>query len=247
MTRPVPPAVYLVGGGPGDPDLITLRGAEVLSRADVVLFDRLINLALLERAPPQAERVYVGKAPGHHTLPQEEINRLLIHYGRMKRVVVRLHGGDPFVFGRGGEEIAALIAAGIPFEVVPGVTAAIAAPASVGIPLTQRGEAASVAIITGHRHTGAKDRLPPIPQADTLVFLMPVSNLATIVQRVQDAGYAPQTPAALIQNATLPDQKAVIGTLDTLVAQAADIRPPATLVIGSVVARARQRARTGWG
>ncbi|RME40699.1 MAG: uroporphyrinogen-III C-methyltransferase [Caldilineae bacterium] len=235
MNTSLPPGVYLVGGGPGDPGLLTRRGADILARADVILYDRLVNPALLELAPPRAERVFVGKAPHRHTCPQEEINRQLIAHARAGKVVVRLHGGDPFVFGRGGEEIVALAAAGVPFEVVPGVTSAVAVPASAGIPLTHRDYAASFAVITGHRRADVSQPLPPLPKADTLVFLMPVGNLAVIVERLLETGYPPRTPAALIHNGTLPDQHTVTGNLTNIVTRAAGITPPAVLVVGKVV------------
>lgn len=233
------PLVYLVGGGPGDPGLITLRGADCLAIADVILYDRLANPVLLDLAPSETERIYVGKGPSKHTLPQEEINRLLVERARAGQVVVRLHGGDPFVFGRGGEEVEALAREGIPFEVVPGVTSAVAVPASVGIPVTHRDCASSFAVVTGHSRADANAPLPPLPRADTLIFLMIANNLPIIVDRLIESGHSPETPVALIHRGTLPEQKTVVGDLANIIERAEEISPPATLVVGSVVALRR--------
>jgi uroporphyrin-III C-methyltransferase / precorrin-2 dehydrogenase / sirohydrochlorin ferrochelatase len=235
--------VYLVGAGPGDPELITVRGLTVLQSADVVVYDRLIHPDLVDRAPPWAERVFVGKGPAGHCLRQEEINALLIATARTGRVVVRLKGGDPFVFGRGAEECEALHAAGVAFAVVPGVTAAVAAPGSAGIPVTHRGHGSAFAVVTGHECDGASDldwgalaRLP------TLVFLMAVRALPEIVARLLAHGMGPGTPAALTASATLPNARTVVGTLATIadLAREARLEPPATLVVGEVV-RVRER------
>jgi len=233
--------VYLVGAGPGDPELITVRGLRCLQRAEVVIYDRLANPALLDHAPAGAELIDVGKEADRHTLPQAEINRLLVERGRAGKTVVRLKGGDPFVFGRGGEEALALVAAGVPFEVVPGVSSAIAAPAYAGIPVTQRELAGSVTIITGHRADATGD-----PEAEwarlaatsgTLVFLMGVGNLPAIVAACRRGGRPADTPVALIANGTRPDQQIVAGTLADIVERAAGvIRPPAVIVVGPVVA-----------
>ena len=230
--------VYLVGGGPGDPGLLTLRGLECLRRADVVVHDRLSNDELLDFAPKDAELVDVGKSPNHHPIPQPEINAILIEKAGQGSVVVRLKGGDPFVFGRGGEEAQALVEAGILFEVVPGVTSAIAVPAYAGIPVTQRGVAASVAFITGHcaksnpldLDWGALAR-----GIDTLVFMMGVSSLPVIVQSLIEAGRSPDTPVAMIEKGTLPEQKVVVGTLANIREKAVDIAPPSIIVVGEVV------------
>src|SRR5215208_3647669 len=197
--------VYLVGAGPGDPRLITLRGMECLERADVVVYDRLASPELLDRVPT-AKRIFVGKGPGHHTMTQDEINAVLVEQARAGRLVVRLKGGDPFVFGRGGEEGIALDAAGVPFEVVPGVTSAIAGPSFAGIPVTHRGVASSFAVVTGHED-------PTKPESamrwaglangpDTLVFLMGVENLAQIVESLQRHGRPASQPTAAIRWAT---------------------------------------------
>lgn len=237
--------VYLVGAGPGDPGLITVRGAACLRRADTVVYDRLVAPELLAYAPEHAERIYVGKASSDHTLPQAEINRLLVERARAGRCVVRLKGGDPFVFGRGGEEALALVEAGIAFEVVPGVSSSIAAPAYAGIPLTHRGVAASFAVHTGHRAAGADPAGPDGGQAaaDTLVYLMGVENLEAIAAELLAAGRAADTPAALIHRGTTPRQRTVIGRLDNIVELARGVPPPALLVVGQVVAL---RDRLNW-
>ena len=237
--------VYLVGAGPGDPGLITVKGLACLRRAEVVIYDYLANESLLEAAPSQAERIYVGKQAGAHAMSQEEINRLIVEKGRTA-VVVRLKGGDPFIFGRGGEEALALREAGIPFEVVPGVTSAIAVPAYAGIPLTHRGLASSVAVVTGHEMAGKEtsaihwDRLATA--AGTLVFLMGVRNLEHITTQLMTHGRAPETPVAVIRWGTTPEQETVIGTLATIadVAAAAGISPPAIIVVGQVAALRRE-------
>lgn len=230
--------ISLIGAGPGDPGLITLRGAERLGHADVVVYDRLANPLLL-RLAPQAEWIPVGKQPESHPVPQGEINTLLIEYARQGKRVVRLKGGDPFVFGRGGEEALALANAGIQFEVVPGVTSAIAAPAYAGIPVTHREIAGSVVFVTGHRTEQVGD-----PEADwlrlgnttgTLVFLMGVKNLPRIVKQLIHAGKSRNTPVALIQQGTTVEQKTVTGTLGNIVDQAAEIHSPAVIVVGEVV------------
>jgi uroporphyrinogen III methyltransferase/synthase len=237
--------VYLVGAGPGDPDLITRRGIECLKQADVVVCDRLVNHLLLAYAR-HAELIDVGKQPHHHNISQNEINSLLIEKARAGQIVVRLKGGDPFIFGRGGEEAAALAEAGISFEIVPGVSSAIAAPAFAGIPVTYRGIACSVAFATGHRADYVEDptcdwaRLACGP--DTLVFLMGVQNLPRIVEQLVTHGRPPSTPVALVQWATCSDQKTVVGTLADIVQRAAGVCPPAVIVIGEVV-RLRETLR----
>jgi len=233
--------VYLVGAGPGDPGLITVKGRACLQRAEVVIYDYLANESLLEAAPSQAERIYVGKKAGAHAMSQEEINRLIVEKGR-GAVVVRLKGGDPFIFGRGGEEALALREAGIPFEVVPGVTSAVAVPAYAGIPLTHRDLTSSVAFVTGHEMPGKEtsaihwDRLATA--VGTLVFLMGVRNLEHITSQLTTCGRAPETPVAVIRWGTTPEQETVTGTLATIaeVAAAADISPPAIIVVGEVAA-----------
>jgi len=229
--------VYLVGAGPGDPGLLTLRGLECLQKADVVVHDRLANQQLLEYAT-LAEIIDVGKRPDHHPVPQERINAILVEEARKGKTVVRLKGGDPFVFGRGGEEAQELAEAGISFEIVPGVTSAIAVPAYAGIPVTQRKMACSVAFITGHC-AGSKPldvNWQALSQGvDTLVFLMGVHNLKLIVTSLLEVGRSPETPIALIERGTLPEQKVVTGTLANILDKAVDIEPPAIIIIGEVV------------
>ncbi|HYW12021.1 MAG TPA: uroporphyrinogen-III C-methyltransferase [Longimicrobium sp.] len=233
--------VYLVGAGPGDPGLLTLRAAELMERADVLVYDALVSPAIMERAP-RAERVYVGKRGGEHHRTQDQINAILVDLAGKHRTVVRLKGGDPFVFGRGGEEALVLAQAGIPFEVVPGVTAGIAAPAYAGIPVTQRGMAASVAFVTGH-----EDPTKPDTDVDwahlargvgTVVFYMGVGKMAENFRRLVEHGRAADTPAAAIQWGTYPRQRTVTGTLETLpaIAKEAGIGAPSLIVVGEVVA-----------
>ncbi len=233
--------VYLVGAGPGDPELITVRGTKCLSRAEVVVYDYLADPQLLRLVPGKAERIYVGKKAGKHTLSQEEINELLVKKARENKIVVRLKGGDPFVFGRGGEECETLAAAGIPFEVVPGITAGVAASAYAGIPVTHRGKASSVAFITGHedpRKTDSSINWEHLAGGvDSLVFYMGVGNLPSIVERLRAFGRAPSTPVALIRWGTKPTQETVTGTLETIVheVKSKGLRPPAIIIVGEVV------------
>ncbi len=228
--------VYLVGAGPGDPRLLTLRGAELLQRADVVVHDRLAPAALLDLAPRGAERVDAGKARGHAAISQDGINRLLIDRARRGLAVVRLKGGDPFVFGRGGEEALALAAAAVPFEVVPGVSAAVAAPAYAGVPLTHRGLAASVAVVSATLAGGAADLRRVATAVDTLVVLMVAERLGEVCAGLIAAGRPPDEPAAVIVSATTAGQRSLAGTLAELAG--AEVDPPATLVAGRVVALA---------
>jgi uroporphyrinogen III methyltransferase / synthase len=233
--------VYLVGAGPGDPGLLTVRAAELLARADAVVYDALVNPSLLDRARADAELVYSGKRAGRHSFTQEEINRTLIDLAARHATVVRLKGGDPFVFGRGGEEALALVEAGVPFAVVPGVTAGIAATAYAGIPVTHRGLSASVALVTGHED-------PTKFETDldweflargtgTLVFYMSVRTMAQNFRRLTDAGRSPDTPAAAVEWGTYPRQRTVTGTLATLprIAERARISAPSLVIVGDVV------------
>ncbi len=234
--------VYLIGAGPGDPGLITVRGLELLRTADVVVYDRLIASELLSQARVGAERIYVGKAESHHTLPQSEINAVLIDRACRGLVVARLKGGDPFIFGRGGEEALALAAAEIPFEVIPGVTSAIAVPAYAGIPVTQRDMASSVTIVTGHEDAQRTETGVDWPRLagckGTLVFLMGVTTLPTIIKELVENGRPLDTPAAIIERGTTVRQRVVYGTLGDIHerARAAHIEPPAITVVGPVVA-----------
>jgi len=237
----------LVGAGPGDPELLTLRAARLLSRAEVLVLDHLVSEGVLALVNPAAERIYVGKESGHHTVPQEEINQLLVRLAREGRQVVRLKGGDPFIFGRGGEELEELLAAGIPFEVVPGITAACGAGAYAGIPLTHRDYAQSVVFATGHRRAGesALDWTALARPHQTAVIYMGVGMLQSHCEAMIRHGRGADTPAALVENGTLPSQRVVTGTLATLpeIAAAAGIHPPALLIIGEVVGLA---ARLAW-
>jgi uroporphyrinogen III methyltransferase/synthase len=240
--------VSLIGAGPGDPGLLTLAGAGALAAADVIVYDYLANPALLAHGRPEAERIYVGKKAGAHTLSQKEINALLVERARAGQRVARLKGGDPFVFGRGGEEALALVEAGLSFEVIPGVTSAVAAPAYAGIPVTHRGLSSSFAVITGHedpvKEESAIDWSHLATAVDTLVFLMGVGNLPKIVEQLTAHGRSPETPVALIRWSTMPDQQTVHGTLEDIVSrvEAAGLRPPAVTIVG-LVAGLRQQLR----
>ena len=227
--------VYLVGAGPGDPGLMTVRGAEVLARADVVVYDRLSVSSLLELAPYTAERISVGKRPGYAAMPQDAINEFLVERGLAGDEVVRLKGGDPFVFARGGEEAAALIEASVPFEVVPGITSAIAVPAYAGIPLTQRHSSTLFTVITGHEDPdkgGELDWETVAKLGGTIVILMGVANLARIVDRLRAGGLAADTPVAAVRWGTRPEQETVRSTLGTILDH--DLASPSTIVVGQV-------------
>ena len=230
--------VYLVGAGPGDPGLITAKGLELLRSAEVVVYDRLVSPALVAAAPASAERVFVGKHPHETGTRQQDINALLVDRARRGRTVVRLKGGDPFVFGRGAEECEALRAAGVPFQVIPGVTSATAVPAAAGIPVTHRRVASAFAVVAGHECDGRSDLdWEALARLPTLVVLMGLSGLLDIVARLRAQGMAPDTPAAVIASGTLPEQRSVVGTLDDIVdlVARAGLEPPATVVIGEVV------------
>ena len=232
--------IYLVGAGPGDPGLITAKGLEILRSADVVVYDRLVAPALVADALPGAERVFVGKRPhgGGANLAQDEINALLVERARRGLTVVRLKGGDPFVFGRGAEECEALHAAGVPFRVVPGVTSAIAVPAAAGIPVTHRRLASAFAVVTGHECDGVSNLdWQSLARVPTLVVLMGLSALPEITARLLEHGADPDTPAAAIASGTLPDQRVVVATLATLAERVAEegLEAPVTVVIGEVV------------
>ncbi len=233
--------VYLVGAGPGDPGLITIKGIECLKKAEVIVYDHLLDVALLETAPSDAEKVYVGKIAGKHTKPQNEINRILVDKAKEGKTVIRLKGGDPFVFGRGGEEAEALAENGIPFEVIPGITSAVAVPAYAGIPVTHRGLASSFAVITGHEDPGKEsfsinwEKLAA--GADTLVFLMGVKNLPLIVDKLIKYGKRVNTPAAVVKNGTRPQQEVVTGNLGDIIDKVKQkgIIAPAVVIVGEVV------------
>ena len=230
--------VFLVGAGPGDPGLLTVRAAEVLAAADVVVYDRLSVASLLDLAPTTAERVNVGKAPGHVTMPQDDINRLLVERGRQGHAVVRLKGGDPFVFARGGEEAAALAAAGVPFEIVPGITSALAVPAYAGIPVTLRHSSTSFTVVTGHEDVAATEDRDHVDWdavarvGGTIVILMGVARWPDIAARLLAAGLSPLTPAAAVQWGTRPEQRSVRATLATLGDH--ELASPSVIVVGDV-------------
>ena len=233
--------VYLVGAGPGDPGLLTLKGKECLSRADVVIYDNLANRVFLKYANADAELIYVGKKGGNHTMSQEKINLLIVESAQRGHSVVRLKGGDPFIFGRGGEEALELVRAGLDFEVVPGVTSAIAVPAYAGIPLTHRGYTSTVAFITGHedphkeKSTIAWDKLAT--GIGTLVFLMGVGNLPHIAETLMAHGRSSDTPVAIIRSGTVADQMTLVGSLQNIaqLAEENNMKPPAIIVVGDVV------------
>ena len=232
--------VYLVGAGPGDAELITVKGLKCIQNADVIVYDRLINKELLKEAKKGAELIYCGKLPDHHTLQQETINHLLVSLAKKGKTVTRLKGGDPFIFGRGGEEAATLAKHHIPFEIVPGITSGIAAPAYAGIPLTHRDYSGSVAFITGHKKAGTEDDTKWETLAkgiDTLVIYMGVSQLPYITDQLMKNGKASSTPIALVHWGTTHCQQTVTGTLANITQKAKDarIQNPTLIVIGNVV------------
>jgi uroporphyrinogen III methyltransferase/synthase len=235
------PKVYLVGAGPGDPELITVKGLECIKKADVLIYDFLASPFLLKHASTQTEIIYVGKKGGDHTLSQDRINALIVEKAKSGSTVTRLKGGDPFIFGRGGEEAEVLIQAGIPFEIVPGVTSAIAAPAYAGIPLTHRKFTSTVAFVTGHedpaKEASSIDWASLAKGIGTLVFLMGVKNLPHIADRLLSHGMDPETPVALVRWGTTARQFTVTGTLDTIAerVKATGLKPPAIIVVGHVV------------
>ncbi|HEX9985769.1 MAG TPA: uroporphyrinogen-III C-methyltransferase [Thermoanaerobaculia bacterium] len=235
----MPGKVYLVGAGPGDPGLLTLRAAELLASADVVALDALVSPDIAARIPKTTEIVYVGKRASAHALPQDRINQLLIDEARKGRTVVRLKGGDPFVFGRGGEEAEELLAAGIPVEIVPGISSAIAGPAYAGIPVTHRSYATSVTLVTAHESEGSTGiKWPALAQLDgTIVFMMGFANLPMIVARLLEQGVPPARGVAVISKATTREQRTVSGTLADIEARvaAANLATPAIIVVGEVV------------
>ena len=231
--------VALVGAGPGDAELITLKGARLLQTAEVVIYDNLVSQGILDLISPTAERIFVGKMAGNHTMPQDEICQLLVDKALEGKHVVRLKGGDPFIFGRGGEEMDVLLEAGVPVDIVPGVTAALGAAASFGFPLTHRDHAQSCVFVTGHLkdHTVELDWPALARPGQTVVIYMGVTGLETISRELQAAGLSGDTPAALIYRATWPNEKAHKGTLATLpeVARTHKVKPPTLIVIGTVV------------
>jgi uroporphyrinogen III methyltransferase / synthase len=246
--RPETGVVYLVGAGPGDPGLVTVRARELVAGAEVLVYDRLIPPGLVDEAPASCERIYAGKLPDRHVLPQAEINALLVARARAGRRVVRLKGGDPFVFGRGGDEAVACADAGVPFEVVPGVSSAVAVPAYAGIPLTQRHLSSSFAVVTGHEDPvkgAATARWAALAGIGTICVLMGVERLEAIAARLIEAGRDPVTPAAVIEQGATPAQRVVSAPLAGIAAAAAaaGVRSPAVVVIGAV---AGLRQRIAW-
>lgn len=232
---------YLVGAGPGDPELLTLKGKRCLEEAEVVIYDRLVADEILAMASPDAEKIFVGKEDSHHSVPQEEINRLIADKAKEGKVVVRLKGGDPYIFGRGSEEAELLFNEGVPFEVVPGITAASGIAAYAGIPLTDRRHTSGVSFITGHKRSG--EDLSEINWAafagsgNTLVFYMGIKNIDTISSELMANGKAAQTPAAVVRYGTRPDQEIITGPLSDIagLVEKSGIRPPALFIVGDVV------------
>lgn len=238
--------VYLVGAGPGDPDLITVKGLKTIQNADVILYDRLINEELLSHASGKTELVYCGKSPNQHSLTQESINNLLCKFANQGKVVTRLKGGDPFIFGRGGEEAETLAQRGIPFEIVPGITSGSAAPAYAGIPLTHRDYSSSVAFVSGANKSGEdlEKYWEHLAQGiDTLCIYMGVKSLPAICERLIRHGRDSNTPAALVHWGTTESQQTVTGTLENIVEKTAEIKNPSMIVIGEVV---RLREQLQW-
>lgn len=241
--------VYLVGAGPGDPGLFTLKGKKLLESAEVIIYDRLVSDKILAYAPENAELIYVGKAASNHALPQDEINKLLVSKAAEGKRVVRLKGGDPFVFGRGGEEAQYVREHGFEFEIVPGITSAVAVPAYAGIPVTHRDDTSSLTIVTGHEKEDKEESSVNWKELgagnNTIVFLMGVENLPFICGQLMKYGRDPATPVAMIRWGTLPAQQVLVGELNNIAAkkQQADFKPPAVIVVGEVV---RQRQSLKW-
>jgi uroporphyrin-III C-methyltransferase len=240
--KPIPAQpgwVYLVGAGPGDPELLTLKAARLIGEADVLVFDNLVSQAVLDLANPDAERIYAGKERGNHSLPQEQINQLLVRLAKTGKSVVRLKGGDPYTFGRGGEEVETLHADGVPFEVVPGITAAAGVAAYAGIPLTHRNHAQACVFVTGHLKDGSMNLDWPglARRRQTVVIYMGLSGLPHLCAKLMEHGLPTDWPAVIVQHGTQPSQRTVTGTLTTLpaLAAASNLRAPTLIIVGEVV------------
>jgi uroporphyrin-III C-methyltransferase len=243
----LPGTVYLVGAGPGDPDLLTLRAARLIGKADVIVYDNLVSTAVLQLAPEDAQRIYAGKRRGNHTLPQDELNLLLVRLAQENKVVLRLKGGDPYTFGRGGEEAEVLAAHHVPFEVVPGITAAAGIAAYTGIPLTHRDYAQSCVFVTGHLKDGSMDLDWPglARRKQTVAIYMGLTGLPHLCEQFIAHGLPADWPAAIIQQGTTPQQRTVVGTLGTLpqLAKEAGLKAPTLILVGQVVTL---RHKLGW-
>ena len=235
MLRHSPGKVFLIGAGPGDPDLLTVKAARVLSECDVVLYDRLVSAEILSRARPDAQRIYVGKHEGEQGRVQDEIFALIRDHALAGRSVARLKGGDPLVFGRGAEEWALALTHGIDVELIPGITSAISLPGLAGIPLTYRELSQGFAVVTGHCHTGLAQEWFKYGSIDTLVILMGVKNRAFIAQALIEAGREPQEPIAFIENGSTPEQRVIVSDLRAVAAGLIDVVNPAVFIIGQVV------------
>jgi len=229
--------VYLTGAGPGDIELLTLKAHRVISQADCIIYDRLAKKEILDMAKDGCEFIYVGKEDNKHTLPQEQINQVLYEQSKKHDIVVRLKGGDPFVFGRGGEEAIFLKEKGVKYEVIPGITSAISVPAYAGIPVTQRGVSASFRVVTGHEAKKDKSQVnwESFKNNETIVFLMGYHRLEYITSKLKEIGKAPNTPIAIISNGTRSNQKVVIGDLTNIVQKAQGLPTPAMIIVGEVV------------
>ncbi|MCX8086217.1 MAG: uroporphyrinogen-III C-methyltransferase [Rhodocyclaceae bacterium] len=234
-----PGTVYLVGAGPGDPELLTLRALRIISEADVLVYDPLVSQAILDLVNPAAERIYAGKQRGNHAVPQEDLNLMLVRLAKTNRRIVRLKGGDPYTFGRGGEEVETLKENGVPFEVVPGITAATGVAAYAGIPLTHRNYAQACVFVTGHLKDGSMNLDWPglARRRQTVIIYMGLSGLAYLCEQLIHHGLPPDWPAAIVQHGTQPSQRTVTGTLATLptLAQAAGLKAPTLIIVGEVV------------
>ena len=230
--------VYLTGAGPGDVELLTLKAHRVITQADVIIYDRLANPEILEMAKDGCEFVYVGKEDGRHTLPQDQINEVIYQNSKIHDVVVRLKGGDPFVFGRGGEEGAYLHERGVEFEIIPGITSAISVPAYAGIPVTHRGVAVSFRVVTGHESPNKESSQIPwenFKSNDTIIFLMGLHNLKKIASKLIEIGKPKDFPCAVISKGTTPEQKVIVGTLENILEKSHGVPTPALIVVGEVV------------